>query len=222
VVIATIASGAMRAVPTKASGLHGSDNLIVHESLHGYDYVRNHKPLKDKGFVAARTADFSKLGPYERQEGRAGLEETFAESGAKYVTVPEALRATWPNLHAFWSATAGDGGLETVAPALEGLAAEEAPIFEEGVGAEEAIGTAEYGVGGAILLDLRAEDESGAIGHAMLIIAPDDEAYGAVNQQLAGGPAEEAVGGGAVLFRPLRAGSGDPHAPARPQPSPAQ
>ena len=222
VVIATIANGALRAVPTKASGMHGSDNLIVHESLHGYDYIRDHKPLKDRDFVVARTADFSKLGPYERQEGRAGLEETFAESGAKYVAVPEALRATWPNLHAFWSATAGDGGLETVSPALEGLVAEEAPGFEEGAGAEEAIGTAEYGAGGAILLDLRAEDDSGAIGHAMLTIAPEDEAYGAVNQQLAGGPAEEAVGGAPVLFRPLRAGSGDPHAPARPQPSPAQ
>ena len=222
VVIATIASGGLRAVPTKASGLHGSDNLIVHESLHGYDYIRNHKPLKDKGFVAARKADFNRLGTYERQEGRAGLEETFAESGAKFVAAPEALRATWPNLHAFWSATAGDGGLETVAPALEGLDAEEAPAMAEAVDAEEAIGTAEYGADGAILLDLRAEDESGAIGHAVLTLAPEDEAYGAIREMLAGGPAEEAAGGEPVLFRPARVGWGDPHKPVRPKTSPAQ
>ena len=152
VVIATIASGAMRAVPTKASGLHGSDNLIVHELLHGYDYVRNHKPLKDKGFVAARTADFSKLGPYERQEGRAGLEETFAESGAKYVAVPEALRATWPNLHAFWSATARDGGLKTVAPALEGLGHGGSASFRGGSWRRGGDRHCRDGVGGAILL----------------------------------------------------------------------
>ena len=90
--------------------------------------------------------------------------------------------------------------------------------MEEGV---EAIGTAEYGADGAILLDLRAEDGSGAIGHATLTIAPQDEAYGAVREQLAGGPAEEAVGGEPVLFRPARVASGDPHAPARPRPAPA-
>jgi len=56
----------------------------------------------------------------------------------------------------------------------------------------------------------------------MLTIAPQDQAYGAVKEQLSGGSAEEAVGGEPVLFRPVRSAVGDPHAPARPRPSPAQ
>ena len=203
VVIATIASGGLRTVPTKASGLHGSENLIVHESLHGYDYIRSHKPLKDKGFVAARNADFGKMGPYERQDGRAGLEETFAESGARFVTAPEAMRAAWPSLHAFWSATI-DGGLEAVASEAEGMAAEDDFGLEEGVEGETAIGTAEYAGDGSILLDLRAEDASGAIGHAMLTIDSRDEAFAEVEQQLNNDSTEEAVGGGPILFRPVR------------------
>jgi hypothetical protein len=175
----------LRAVPTKASGLHGSDNLIVHESLHGYDYIRNHKPLKDKDFVAARTADFGKLGPYERQEGRAGLEETFAESGAKYVAAaggasrdvakpPRLLvgyrRRRWPR----------DGRART-----RGLVAEEAATLEEGRRCR--------GGDRHRRIWRRRRDparparrgDNGAIGHAMLTIAPGDDAYGEVNQQLA-------------------------------------
>ena len=191
VVIATVEGGGSRIVPAKSSRLHGSANLVVHESLHGYDRLGAHQVLADPRFLTARSADFPKLGSYEKQLGQAGLEETFAETGARYVGENNALSSDWPNLFGYWRD--GVSSFSTEAPAPE--APESA-----------AIGTAQRLGDGTIELDLRAEDESGAIGHALLKIEPDDPHYEAVSAHVARtGGLEGLEGGGPVLFMPMEA-----------------
>jgi len=194
VVIATIEANGKRVVPTRASRLHGSASLTAHESLHGYDYVGGHAALRDDRFVQARTADLPRLGLYEQQPGQAGLEETFTESGARFAAEPEALRADWPGLHAFWA-----GQLD--------LAPVEAPLALEGMVPElprAAVGTAQVMPDGALLLDLRAEGEGGALGHAILHIAPDDPAHADLAGELRSDATLEGLAGprGPVVFRP--------------------
>ena len=203
VVIATIDDRGTRIVPTKASGLHGSENLVVHESLHGFDYLGNHAVIDDPAFKAARDRDLAKLGAYEKQDGRPGREETFAESGARFVAAPTLLAADWPNLHAYWR-----DGLASGHPKTPPHTAEES-LADEGEGGG-AVGTAEL-LDGAIKLDLRAENESGAIGHAMFTIKASEEAYAGLRASISGQAAEESVDGGPILFRPAgyRSGNGD-------------
>lgn len=173
VVVATIARGGTRAVPGKDSGLHGSANLTAHESLHGFDYSTGHSALRDESFNTARAADFASLDSYQKQAGNAGIEETFAESGAHYGSNPTSLKATAPHLFAYW-----DG---RTASAEETIGSSSAPLE-----AVEAIpvGTAVLGEGGAIELDLRAEGPGGAIGHAMLRVYPGEAAYSDLVSQL--------------------------------------
>ncbi len=82
VVIATHArpDGA-RIVPLSGDG-HGSINMLVHETLHGYD--GSTKVSVSAPFLAARRADAAHLTAYEGQSGLAGDEETFAEAGARF------------------------------------------------------------------------------------------------------------------------------------------
>jgi Protein of unknown function (DUF1353) len=195
VVIATIASGGRRAVPTKDSGLHGSANLTVHESLHGFDYSGNHAVLRDHGFITARQADMAKLDDYARQEGSAGLEETFAESGARFVVVPGTMAAEWTNLFNYW--TGGPlSGFELAVPA-----------FESAQQSEEPIGTAELHEDGTIVLDLRAEGEGSAIGHGTLTVRPGEPSYADLKAHIleAAVGGEEAARRGPVLFKPMKA-----------------
>ena len=188
VVIATVDDGGSRVVPTKASGRHGSANLVVHEALHGYDYSGAHEVLSDQRFRNARSADYAQLGAYEKQLGQAGFEETFAETGARYASENGALAEDWPNLFGYWRE--GVSRFATEGSMLE------APL-------NGAIGTAERLSDGTIELDLRAEDECGAIGHALLRIAPDDPHYQAVNTHIARTGGAESPGGGPVLFTPM-------------------
>lgn len=191
VVIATIADGAGRAVPTMASGKHGSANLTVHESLHGHDYSGNHAALNDPGFRAARTADFPHLGSYEQQAGQPGLEETYAETAARAVADAARLSLDWPRLAAWWAAgPAQQAGFVEAAPPPE-PAAPDAPI-----------GTAEVTPTG-IKLDLRAEGPSGAIGHAAFVIPPNAPEHGAVLRHIGGG-AEAMPTNQPIPFRPMR------------------
>ena len=190
VVIATIAAGGGRAVPTMASGKHGSANLTVHEALHGYDYSGDHAALADPAFRAARTADFAKLGTYEQQAGQPGLEETFAETAARAVADAAKLTVDWPKLAAWWKAgPAQMAGFVEPAPPAE-PADPYAPI-----------GTAEVTPEG-IRLDLRAEGPGGAIGHAAFVIPPGAPEHGAVLKHIGGGA--EALGTGPVPFRPMQ------------------
>jgi hypothetical protein len=194
VVIATVASGGRRAVPTKESGLHGSANLTVHESLHGFDYSGNHAVLRDPSFIAGRQADMTKMDDYERQEGSAGLEETFAESGARFVVVPNTMAAEWTNLFKYWSG----GPLSRFELAV--------PAFESAQQSEEPIGTADLHEDGAIVLNLRAEGEGGAIGHGTLMVGPGEPGYADLKAHvLEPAGAEEAARRGPVPFKPMKA-----------------
>jgi len=198
VVIATIADGVGRAVPTKASGLHGSASLVVHESLHGYDYSRDHVVLADPQFLAARSGDLSQLGSYEKQAGQPGLEETFAESGARFVADRVAMAASWTHLCDYWqsdSAALGTAAAEAIE--LESIARPEP--------GDGTLGTAKLAGDGTILLDLRAEVPGEAIGHALLRVRPDEPAYPALRDRLF--PAEEGIGTphGPVPYRPAEA-----------------
>jgi hypothetical protein len=195
VVLATLpATGGGRRMPKTGEG-HGSINVALHETLHGHDFVGSHKVLKDKGFKAARAADFAKLPDYLRQQGDAGPQETYAESGARFFGGDPALAGDWPALFAFWSGTpiaapaATGGGLGLMAGVAEPGAEESEP---EGI-EEGAIGHAEMDAKGWIRLDLRA-DGPGAVGHAFVTLKPGDEAYDRVRAH-----AFPARGGGGAL-----------------------
>jgi hypothetical protein len=192
VVIATIDLGGQRVVPTRESGRHGSTNLTVHESLHGFDYSGRHAILRDRGFVTARNADFARLGTYERQAGSAGLEETFAESGARFVA-DGTMAGDWSNLFTYWQGSPLESFESVVSPfaAAEAVEAADAPI-----------GMAELKDDGSIVLDLRAEGEGGAIGHALLTVRPGDAAYHALSAHVGG--ELEGVARARVPFKPMR------------------
>jgi hypothetical protein len=104
VVIATTGHGtaAGAKVPPTGHG-HGAFDLAAHESMHGYDLGgTGDKKHSDPAFVTARTKDMSKLGRYFKQAGDAGLEETFAESAARYYGGDPKMKNDWPNLWKYW------------------------------------------------------------------------------------------------------------------------
>lgn len=187
VVIATIEAHGDRIIPDRSFGTHGSINLLVHESLHGYDFVGGHAVTRDPQFLASRTIDLERLDPYEKQDGEAGLQETFAESGACFLATPDDLAVNLPALHAYWV-----GG--PVTAELDG-ALESTPDYSA------TIGTAELLPDGAIALDLRAEDDNGAVGHAQFRITADDPAHATLAAH-AFEAGLEAAPGTRVLLRP--------------------
>jgi hypothetical protein len=200
VVIATIACGGGRAVPPRGSGTHGSVSLAVHESLHGYDYCGGHAVLSDQRFLAARERDMGALDAYQRQQGRAGLEETFAESGSRFVVEPDQLRQDCPNLFGYWQ------GQPAAIEAMTAVLETSSPLGEVTEDEDRPIGVIRQSEDGNIRLDLRAEGPGGAIGHVMFDLSTDDPAYGAVRRQLPAA-AMEATGTAERLYRPL---AGDP------------
>lgn len=189
VVIATVVGpDGARVVPDKATRLHGSDDLVVHESLHGYDYTLGHRLLRDAGFAEARERDSDGLTGYERQQGQVGLEETFAETGAQHCADPAALGQRCPHLASFWDAM----------PVTETEGVAEAAAGPQDTRGPLGIATREDD--GRIVLDLRATDGSGAIGHALLDIAPDDPAYRALDDRLFPPSIEEGTGPRTAVF----------------------
>jgi len=171
VVIATSDGSGRRVVPDKSSGLHGSDSLVVHESLHGYDYSTGHSSLGVQAFRTARSSDIGGLTPYENQQGQAGLEETFAETGAQFCVAPQRLAGRCPNLSAFWQTM---------------------PIFDEGIvapstaqtNARQPLGQVTRARDGTLTFDLRALGEGGAIGHAVLTVTPSDARHEQLEEEL--------------------------------------
>lgn len=204
VIVATISDPAGgRKVPDIGAG-HGSANLAVHETLHGRHRLAD-KVLKAKSFKQARQADFARLPDYLRQEGVAGLEETYAESGARFFQPDPGLAADWPALFAFWSGApipaAAPGGLGLLASVGGAEAERPAPTGPT-------IGTAEMADDGTITLDLRAA-RRGALGHALFVIRPYDPDYEQVRAQhfpgQGGGSILSSLSGGSrkVLIRPM-------------------
>jgi hypothetical protein len=171
VVIATVDGPGGRTIAPRGTG-HGSVDLLLHEAMHGHDFLKGHRLLKQRAFRDARTADLAVLGDYERQSGDAGLQETYAESAARAFATGPALLPPWPTLAGYWQALE-ETELETAAA----IATEQPEVLEL---ADAPIGTATYEAGGALLLDLRAEGPDGAIGHALVRLSPGDPAYGAI------------------------------------------
>nr|WP_314464307.1 DUF1353 domain-containing protein [uncultured Novosphingobium sp.] len=200
VVVATIAAGSERQVPTLESGKHGSANLTVHESLHGFDYSGNHAVLADADFTGARQRDLKKLGLYERQHGQPGLEETFAESGARFVAEPDVMQSDWPGLFGFWQGFAART-LESGAVTEDACAPVEMPEPDP----DAPLGTIVREASGTLHLDLRAEGPGGAIGHAMLTIPPGGKGYSALAKTVGTIVGrEETAAADEALFYPLQ------------------
>ncbi|MDQ4086557.1 MAG: hypothetical protein M3177_00865 [Pseudomonadota bacterium] len=172
VIVATVAGpGGARIVPGSGVG-HGSANLAVHETLHARHRLEG-RVLRARRFRRARNADFARLPEYLRQEDVAGLEETYAESGARFFQRDPGLAADWPGLFAYWSGTPlPAAALEHAMPAA----------LQEAAGAPPSIGTAELADDGTITLDLRAA-RRGALGHALIVVRADDPDYEKVRAQ---------------------------------------
>lgn len=192
IVIATVDGPAGRTVPPKGRG-HGSWNLAVHEAMHGHDIADRHRVTDSAAFRQARQADLARLPPYEAQAGRAGREETYAESAARHFAADPAFDADWPALAAWWRG--GPAGLEAVAgrPGAEAVAA----LLDEPEPEPEraAIGTATRQADGSLLFDLRAEEPGVALGHAAFV-----EPSAGLEAAVAAGEAA----GNAVLVMPHR------------------
>jgi hypothetical protein len=191
VVIATRDEGGTRAVPLTGQG-HGSSNLVVHETLHAYDYMREHDVLGDPRFVSARDSDLAAGEAddphltYYRQPGQAGLEETFAESGARFCSGA----GEWPALTEHWASEA---------PASPQQARREAAAVE----GSSHIGTAKLLADGAIEVNLRASDDSGAIGHFLWTVNKDHPRYATLAAQFDRGPGRESGRRGPILVNPF-------------------
>lgn len=183
VVVATLAAGAgVRRLPVRGEG-HGSFNLLLHETMHGHDFLKNHRLLGAARFVAARTADFARLGSYEQQAGDAGLQETYAESAARAFGRDATLAASWPQLAQFW-ALLNPGQLQLAPEVIE----EAPPRRRIKSRRDTPVGTAQVIADGSIELNLRADAGDGAIGHALVTIAPDAPDYGAIARHMTGAP----------------------------------
>ena len=175
IVVGTIAApGGGRTVPPSGIG-HGSCNLALHEALHGHDIASKGRLTATAAFLKARTDDFQRLPDYERQEGRAGIEETFAESGALHYSKDPGFAAARPALSAWWAkgpaetlATAGAKPLKLAAKAVRA---------EMAAAAEAAVGTATREPDGSILFDLRADEPGVAVGHAAFVQKPAEPGF---------------------------------------------
>lgn len=175
IVVATVAApGGGRAVPPTGAG-HGSCNLALHEALHGHDIASKSRLTATAAFLKARGDDLPRLPDYERQEGKAGIEETFAESGALHYSKDTGFAAARPALAAWWAkgpaetlATAGAKPLKLAPKAVR------AEIAEAG---EAAVGTATLEPDGSVLFDLRADEPGVAIGHAAFVSKPADAGF---------------------------------------------
>jgi hypothetical protein len=89
-------------VPPAGDG-HGAFNLVLHETGHAIGDAVESGGEDDPRFIAAREKDKALLDSYEGQAGHAGVEETYAESFARFYGNDPTDAATYPNLHAYWA-----------------------------------------------------------------------------------------------------------------------
>ena len=176
IVVATIDGPAGRRLPGPEAGSHGSVDLLLHEAMHGHDFLKGHRVLRDPVFKAAWAADFPLLGRYEQQPGEVGLQESYAESAAR-LFAGSGLANAWPSLFAFWQAI-DESELEAQDVELD------LPFAPLVVAPDTPIGTAVIATDASITLDLRAESISGATGHLMLRLKPTDSTYEMIRSKL--------------------------------------
>ena len=105
VVIATVGHDTPAGAHVPASGEgHGSQNLVIHETMHGVDYTGDGGKLSGgEEFNKARDDDLGTLSAYESQAGGPGQEETYAESAARYYGGDSNDAANHPNLNNYWA-----------------------------------------------------------------------------------------------------------------------
>lgn len=109
VVVATIGHGTKAGAHVPKTGeLHGSANLVLHETTHALDHATGGSSSKE--FLAARAKDASHLGAYESQAGVAGQEETYAESAARYYGGDAGAAKNNPALTKYWQSNPAAGG----------------------------------------------------------------------------------------------------------------
>jgi hypothetical protein len=91
-------------IPPTGDG-HGSHNLVLHEVGHAVGNTLDAASggENDPKFLAARNKDKAKLSPYENQPGAAGVQETYAESFARFYGKDPNDATLYPNLHAYWA-----------------------------------------------------------------------------------------------------------------------
>ena len=90
-------------VPPKGDG-HGAYNLVLHEVGHAIGFsISGAGGQSDPKFIAARNKDKKRLGTYESQAGKAGVQETYAESFARFYGKDPNDAKKYPNLHAYWA-----------------------------------------------------------------------------------------------------------------------
>ncbi|MBE9127038.1 MULTISPECIES: eCIS core domain-containing protein [unclassified Coleofasciculus] len=91
-------------IPPSGDG-HGSHNLVLHEVGHAVGGTLGSASggENDPQFLAARNQDKAKLSGYENQAGAAGVEETYAESFARFYGKDPNDATLYPNLHAYWA-----------------------------------------------------------------------------------------------------------------------
>jgi hypothetical protein len=169
VVVATIATAAGRQVPGPEARSHGSVDLLLHEAMHGHDFLKGHRVLRDPAFKAAWEADFALLGRYEQQPGEVGMQESYAESAAR-LFAGNVLATSWPSLFGFWK-NIDEGDLEAADIDLD------FPFAPLATAPDTPIGTAAFEADASLTIDLRAESTTGATGHLMLHLQPGDPMY---------------------------------------------
>lgn len=203
VVVATIERQGERVVPTLHDGSHGSVDLLLHEALHGYDYLTSHRHIVSEEFASARSSDFANLTLYEQQEGRGGLEETFAESGARHLENASDSSLASPALTMFWNALFEDQRVGEVSDTfLQSADTSSAALEEE----TPAIGIAQRLDDGTLKLSLRASDGGEVLGHGVLTFKPGDPEFQALDAKVLSpshqGPTAAQEGEEVALFIP--------------------
>jgi hypothetical protein len=170
VAIATVAkTRGERCVPPFGH-LHGSRSLAVHETLHGYDYSREHHLSKGRAFRAAWSADRATLASDYYVNAASGPEESFAESGAHQFGLDQSQRSAWPHLEGFWNMH-GDG-LWSVPLTLDLAPDDDIESLDAG-----SIGRGVRRDDGSFTLFLTAKGPRGEIGHGMVTVAAGDTGF---------------------------------------------
>lgn len=102
VVIAVIGHDTASARVPKTGEGHGSVSLVIHEATHAIEAkVGGSRNSSSSAFKQARDSDLGMLATYERQPGRAGKSETYAESAARYYGADHGTIKT-PALDDYW------------------------------------------------------------------------------------------------------------------------
>jgi hypothetical protein len=169
VAIATVTRGGIRKIPSFGD-MHGSFNLVLHEMMHADDYMGDRLRSQNPHFLAAREKDKAVLTDYQRQDGIAGFEESYAETAARQFGGDPGFASQCANLSAFWA-----NAVFPVSPGQVRRAAH----------GHDMIGTARALDDGAFELDLRADDHDAIAvgGHALVTVAPGSEAHAAISER---------------------------------------